>query len=571
MPGIYTERIQVIIETFVKGFEPTANRVNSSLKKMSDGLKETQTVLRTDLLTWKENREQYEKTGNILTRLVSRFRMSTHGLRGFRMELLSVMFFGKMVSSTLFGLLQPAAEAIGIFDLFRILLEVLFLPVMVAVLPYLLDIMDFFLKLDPNVQLAIGAIVLFGAIVFGILGFLAALRLGLGGLITDFGLQGIAGAAGSATGAMTGLEGKLVAAEAATSGFGAKLLAFGMKVIGVSFIITGIAQALSDTSKMVDSVLQIIAGAGFLVGGKTGAVVGIGALVVRMVYRGFSGEDLSLLGHAQEIIAFAIGGFMIAGPAGAIIGLGFKLIWEGVQWDQKKAEEATKQAGLYTEEMLTGQTESWTAGTKSLWAQQYDIMLKNGQIMLGGQQQIGSNINSAWGNSLNTNVTITKEMMADSYGWFTNNLQLMEQTNVIIGNQIVADTTDWVTQYNAEIAKIQIPQYVSAVPAGGGGGAAPAPAVGFLPSGAKYNVSETSYALGTAQPKLSDFIWRPGSAPAIFNPADTLIGTKGGAGGVVINQTLNINVSDAEQIRRLIAESNSRLVDDLRRITKGAV
>ena len=566
MPGIYTERIQVIIETFVKGFEPTANRVNSSLKKMSDGLKETQTVLRTDLLTWKENREQYEKTGNILTRLVSRFRMSTHGLRGFRMELLSVMFFGKMVSSTLFGLLQPAAEAIGIFDLFRILLEVLFLPIMVAILPYLLDILDFFLKLDPNVQLAIGAVVLFGAAVFGILGFLAALRLGLGGLITDFGLQGIAGAAGSATGAMTGLEGKVVAAEAVTSGFGAKLLAFGMKVIGVSFIITGIAQALSDTSKMVDSILQIIAGAGFLVGGKTGAVVGIGALIVRMVYRSFTNEDLSLMGQAQEIIAVAIGGFMIAGPAGAIIGLGFKLIWEGVQWDQKKANEATRQAGLYTEEMLTGQTESWVSGTKSLWAQQYDMMLKNGQIMVNAQQQTGSNINDKWSNSLNTRVEITKEMMEESYGFYDKNLKMMEQTNVEIGNQIVLDTTDWVTKTNAELAKLKFPEYNitsygTAVPKTAKG------TVGFTESGRAYNIEETSFA--------KDFVWRPGYSPVAFSPTDTVIGTKAGGGSIggniTVNQTLNISVSDADQIRRLIAESNSRLVDDLRRITKGAV
>jgi len=566
MPGVYTERIQVIIETFVKGFEPTANRVNASLKKMSDGLKETQTVLRTDLLTWKENREQYEKTGNILTRLVSRFRMSTHGLRGFRMELLSVMFFGKMVSSTLFGLLQPAAEAIGIFDLFRILLEVLFLPIMVAILPYLLDILDFFLKLDPNVQLAIGAVVLFGAAVFGILGFLAALRLGLGGLITDFGLQGIAGAAGSATGAMTGLEGKVVAAEAVTSGFGAKLLAFGMKVIGVSFIITGIAQALSDTSKMVDSILQIIAGAGFLVGGKTGAVVGIGALIVRMVYRSFTNEDLSLMGQAQEIIAVAIGGFMIAGPAGAIIGLGFKLIWEGVQWDQKKANEATRQAGLYTEEMLTGQTESWVSGTKSLWAQQYDMMLKNGQIMVNAQQQTGSNINDKWSNSLNTRVEITKEMMEESYGFYDKNLKMMEQTNVEIGNQIVLDTTDWVTKTNAELAKLKFPEYNitsygTAVPKTAKG------TVGFTESGRAYNIEETSFA--------KDFVWRPGYSPVAFSPTDTVIGTKAGGGSIggniTVNQTLNISVSDADQIRRLIAESNSRLVDDLRRITKGAV
>jgi len=100
--------------------------------------------------------------------------------------------------------------------------------------------------------------------------------------------------------------------------------------------------------------------------------------------------------------------------------------------------------------------------------------------------------------------------------------------------------------------------------------------VGFNASGRRYNLSETSRALGTEQvgtTAFNDFMWRPGSAPISFSPQDTIIGTKGGLGGgsVVINQTNNINVSNMEEMERMINDNNSRLVDDVRRITKGAV
>jgi hypothetical protein len=68
--------------------------------------------------------------------------------------------------------------------------------------------------------------------------------------------------------------------------------------------------------------------------------------------------------------------------------------------------------------------------------------------------------------------------------------------------------------------------------------------------------------------QMSDFIWRPGEGATAISPDDTVVGTKGGAGGATINQTLNINVSDSREIERLIDVNNRRLVDELRRMVK---
>ena len=52
------------------------------------------------------------------------FRRATVGLYGFRMEMLSTMFFGMAMQRTFMGLLRPAFQAAGVFDIFQSILEI---------------------------------------------------------------------------------------------------------------------------------------------------------------------------------------------------------------------------------------------------------------------------------------------------------------------------------------------------------------------------------------------------------------------------------------------------------------
>ncbi len=115
-------------------------------------------------------------------------RFATHGLRGFRMEMLGVMFFGMGMARFFTGLLKPAMEMVGIFKIWTTTLAIGFLPIAMMILPILLQFMDWFLNLAPNIQMAIGAIVLFGAILGTIIMLVGMFALGIGSIILLVGM-----------------------------------------------------------------------------------------------------------------------------------------------------------------------------------------------------------------------------------------------------------------------------------------------------------------------------------------------------------------------------------------------
>lgn len=124
------------------------------------------------------------------------FRNLTHGARGFKMEMLGVMFFGMAIQRVFTGLLRPAMEAAGIFEIFGLILLDLFLPTALMLLDPLLWLMDWFMNLDESTKKGIGAFVLF-AVVFGSILFLVGtLVLGLGSLAMSWGFISVLFSAG---------------------------------------------------------------------------------------------------------------------------------------------------------------------------------------------------------------------------------------------------------------------------------------------------------------------------------------------------------------------------------------
>src|SRR3990167_1192297 len=99
----------------------------------------------------------FDSSLDSLNRFSASIRKLSLGTRGFRMELLSVMFFGMGMDRMFSGLLKPTLDLIGAFDLMNLSLAVGLLPTGIA----LLDIG--------------GLIMFFGPIVIPILVFVAAL------------------------------------------------------------------------------------------------------------------------------------------------------------------------------------------------------------------------------------------------------------------------------------------------------------------------------------------------------------------------------------------------------------
>jgi len=110
----------------------------------------------------------------------------------FKMELLSVMFGAQMVAKSMWGLLKPAMEAVGIFDLLNTTLLIFFLPTAQKLQQALLPILQWFWEADPIIKDAIGMFILLIGVFASLLATTAALALfgaGLTTLAAGFGLS----------------------------------------------------------------------------------------------------------------------------------------------------------------------------------------------------------------------------------------------------------------------------------------------------------------------------------------------------------------------------------------------
>ena len=98
------------------------------------------------------------------------------GFLSLRRALISIMLTAYAVKRAMFGLLRPAFDLVGIFDMLNVTLGIVFLPIALALLDVLLPIMLFFMNLPGPIQAAAGTLVLFS----GALAFLITLLAGFG-------------------------------------------------------------------------------------------------------------------------------------------------------------------------------------------------------------------------------------------------------------------------------------------------------------------------------------------------------------------------------------------------------
>lgn len=120
-------------------------------------------------------------------RVGNRFRLLTHGVRGFRMEMLGVMFFGMGMMRFFMGLLKPAFDLVGVFDLLSLALGILFLPIALEVLDWVIKFLGKITELTDGQKKNIGTWTLWGAAIGLFLMLVGTLALGIGSLILVFG------------------------------------------------------------------------------------------------------------------------------------------------------------------------------------------------------------------------------------------------------------------------------------------------------------------------------------------------------------------------------------------------
>ena len=161
--------------------------IRSNASKMRKNLREFNATLGQNIEGFKKQNKANVSAINAGGKFAGKLRMMTHGMRGFRMEMLGVMFFGMALQRFFTGLLKPALQMAGIFDLINTVLGIVFLPIVLALLDPILALANFLMNMSEGAKLALGKIVIFGAILGSVLFLIGTFALGIGSIILAFG------------------------------------------------------------------------------------------------------------------------------------------------------------------------------------------------------------------------------------------------------------------------------------------------------------------------------------------------------------------------------------------------
>src|SRR3990167_541858 len=171
------EEVITIRTVFIDKISGKIKRVTDTVQQLGDTSKRITTT--TSELTSKGLRPLEKKVTTM-----------TGNFRKFRMELLSVMFGAQMVAGAMWGILQPAMQAAGVFELLSTMMLVLFLPIALAMIDPLVELLNWFVSLPEPLKEFIGAVVLFLVAFMTFLATQAAVDLFFGGMLKNFEAMG---------------------------------------------------------------------------------------------------------------------------------------------------------------------------------------------------------------------------------------------------------------------------------------------------------------------------------------------------------------------------------------------
>ena len=198
-----TNKVVLNFEAKMGKFNQQMQFTQNRLQRFREGMQRFGGVMALPVKRLKTASNSINRLGTRSERAAKGIRTLTHGMRGFRMEALGVMFFGMMLQRTFMGLLNPVLETFGVFDLFRMMLLVLFIPIMQVIFPLLLKFVTYMMNLSHNTKMIIGVITLLGIAFGAALFIIGTFLLGIGSLILLF--KGLFGWIGLVVGGLFGI------------------------------------------------------------------------------------------------------------------------------------------------------------------------------------------------------------------------------------------------------------------------------------------------------------------------------------------------------------------------------
>ncbi len=346
---VSTHKIQIVTEYLQKGFTKMREQTRGFNAVMGQNIEQFKA-------SRKLSRGLTESLGNqakMGTRVASKVRRMTHGMRGFRMEMLGVMFFGMMLQRAFSSLIKTSLEWMGVTEIMTFALGILFLPIAETLLNWALIFLNAVNNLTEDQKKWIGIIVLTGAALGGLLFLIGTFALGIGSVILVF--RGLTGPISLIIGLLLALGlGKVISdfdllgskadgAKSALMGFGITSEVFEKVFNAISSmvskignwivdnaqeimdkgldILTKIVEGISNNSdKIADALEAIVESMLTWITNNAGPLFDIGAAIAIGILKGLWSWLTSMI---PQIIGAAVGGavgFVLGGPAGAGIG-----------------------------------------------------------------------------------------------------------------------------------------------------------------------------------------------------------------------------------------------------------
>ena len=179
--------MQVIIQSMTAGFTRGIDQANERLKTVRKSMQAFGQVMKMPV-------DQMNKLNGRMKVMQSRggnlaltFRNLTHGARGFRMEMLGIMFFGMALTRIFSRLVGTSLDWMGTFEIMGAALGILFLPLAEFLTDIALKFLDWVSNLTEKQKKWLGILVLIIGIVGLVIGLIGTLALGIGSLILVFG------------------------------------------------------------------------------------------------------------------------------------------------------------------------------------------------------------------------------------------------------------------------------------------------------------------------------------------------------------------------------------------------
>jgi len=404
---ITNQKINIILEFITKN----TKGFNAVMGKNMQQFKEVTTSAGT-------LNKRYKNMNSLGAKLAFGMRKLTHGMRGFRMEMLGIMFFGMAITRTIKGLISTSLEWMGVTEVFTTALGILFLPVAEILLDWALWFLDVVTEMPEETKKWIAKIVLLGLALGTALTIIGAVALGIGSLILVLGSLvtplAILIAGFVAIGGFIWLKNFFDSISDKAGLADEKLTGFG--------ITGGILTKLVD--KMKEKFIEFVN----WISNKKNLWIDAGTKVAESVFEGIKNFIYS---NPLLVVGAMIGGW-IGGPVGAMIGAALGSLFGKIKLDKMK-EIIDK--GF---EILQGLMD----GLK----QNKD---KIGEIIKHLIEQLGIFLNKNIGTIIELGWTIAKAILSGLFNFLKNNPGLV--IGAIIGGIVGSIGGPWGTAIGAAL------------------------------------------------------------------------------------------------------------------------